>query len=633
MPRKILWLILSWMALLSIVLASCAPAAPPPTAPLTTTAPTTVTPTVAPTTATATTAEQEKPRYGGTLTYPVLNDTLGFDQVYLTTGWDRNAGQQLVYDRLLVGDWTMGAAGSNKVDFSIAGWMPEGIFAYIGRIAESWEVPDDQTIIYHIRKGVHFQDKSPVNGRELDANDVAFSIGYVYLNPKMPNAYNVVQIAGGIRLLSATATDKWTVVVKTQGIAWTFFEWLGVMGVHIIPHEVIDKYGDLKDWHNEVGSGPFLLTDYVPGSSFSFARNPNYWMKNPLGPGQGDQLPYVDGVKILIIKDRSTAQAAFRTGKFDLLGPFSLTQTYDDYQLTMKTNPQTKAKMVIGTMEGVGIRLTSTDPLAKPLMNQRVRQALAMSIDRQEIIKSLYSGQATLYAHFFPASSPYYTAPADMPKTLEGTPFNMKPDDAAMVKKMFEYHPDEAKKILAAEGYPNGFKTVVITTPDKVDFLSILKDYWAKNLNVDVAIDVKESTVYQNTIDNHQTQAMFYYALGGPMGTNPARFVFYGPGNPNLPFTVSNRWELSDPILDDYIQQVTAGYGKDLVKQNTLLKEIEPYIAWKAPWIAAPGPNTYNLWQPWLKNFYGFESVGFRDHHGFARMAWIDQDLKKEMGR
>ena len=68
-------------------------------------------------------------------------------------------------------------------------------------------------------------------------------------------------------------------------------------------------------WRNAVGTGPFILTDYLSGSAATLVKNPDYWATDPVGPGQGNQLPYIDGIQYLIIPDVSTRQAALRTGK------------------------------------------------------------------------------------------------------------------------------------------------------------------------------------------------------------------------------------------------------------------------------------------------------------------------------
>jgi peptide/nickel transport system substrate-binding protein len=104
-------------------------------------------------------------------------------------------------------------------------------------------------------------------------------------------------------------------------------------GIFHYPPETVAKYGDMKDWQNAVGTGPFMLTDYVSGSSITFARNPDYWMKDPLHPQ--NQLPYVDGVKLLIIPDTSTALSALRTGKLDVMEAV----VWDDTVSLKKTSP------------------------------------------------------------------------------------------------------------------------------------------------------------------------------------------------------------------------------------------------------------------------------------------------------
>lgn len=81
-----------------------------------------------------------------------------------------------------------------------------------GNLAESFELPDDSTQIWHIRKGVYFHNKLPVNGREMVANDVAFSIERVYFNPA---SFHGQQYPPPMGVMSTEATDKWMVVVKT----------------------------------------------------------------------------------------------------------------------------------------------------------------------------------------------------------------------------------------------------------------------------------------------------------------------------------------------------------------------------------------------------------------------------------
>jgi ferredoxin len=101
--------------------------------------------------------------------------------------------------------------------------------------------------------------------------------------------------------------------------------------------EVVEKYGSMNDWKNSVGSGPFMLTDYVKGSSATLVRNPNYWEKDPVGPGKGNQLPYLDGVRTLIEPDASTQDSLFTTGHVDIINV-----EYDRAQAIKSSCPDAK---------------------------------------------------------------------------------------------------------------------------------------------------------------------------------------------------------------------------------------------------------------------------------------------------
>lgn len=628
MKRKTTWLVVSFLTVSSLLVASCAPAVP---VTQTTTAPTTTAPTTfAPATAlpTTTSPTQENPKYGGIITYARRTDTGGFDQTYTGTGWENP--QFVVNDHLLIGDWTRSLAGTGEFDFAQGlGWAASGSMEHTGSVAESWQIPDNQTITFKIRQGVYFHNKPPVNGRELDANDVAFAIQYMYLNPKNPLAYNVITAPVGQKLLSADTTDKWTVVVKTTGVAGAFFEDIAVKGVHLVSREAVEKYGDLKDWRNAVGTGAFMLTDYVPGSSFTFVRNPNYWMKNPIGQGKGDQLPYVDGMRWLIIRDLATELAAFRTGKIETME----TEAYDDWANMMVTNPETKWARVNGaTMIAVSAVFSSMDPMAVPFHNQRVRWALSMALDREAMIRDYYKGESVKFSLMIPSNSTYYTTFDQKVEMLQKV-FGMKPEEAAWAKKAWEYHPDEAKKILAEEGYPNGFKTKTVIQPKDVDLLSIYASYWEK-VGVQLEFDVRDSVTYNNIRDTKSYPALVTYSFP-VIVTNPAKWVILGiPDDPQTPakaWPPANAWNYWDPVILDYQKRSDAVYGQ-YETQYELFQELEAYLAWAMPAIAAPTPNTFRLWQPWLKDFYGQLVVAFRGHYAGFYFAWIDQDMKKAMG-
>merc|ERR1711964_760758 len=92
-----------------------------------------------------------------------------------------------------------------------------------------------------------------------------------------------------------SAPDKYTVVFKQKKVDPTYLMTAIMQSVNFIyAPDVIKQHGDAKDWRNLVGTGPFMLTDYVEGSSLTFEKNPNYWGFDEKYPE--NRLPYVDKI-------------------------------------------------------------------------------------------------------------------------------------------------------------------------------------------------------------------------------------------------------------------------------------------------------------------------------------------------
>ncbi|MBI4188369.1 MAG: hypothetical protein HY529_04080, partial [Chloroflexi bacterium] len=155
MKRKVISFLLSSLVVLSLVLSSCAPAAPTtPTTPATPKAPTAPATPTAPTTPAAPTAPApiaEKPKYGGVFTFAVPIEQIVFDDAYRGRVNANTYAQTNM--SIMTGDWAKGPAGTGEADFY--DWTTPTI-VQTGEIAESWETPDEETIIYHIRKGIRW---------------------------------------------------------------------------------------------------------------------------------------------------------------------------------------------------------------------------------------------------------------------------------------------------------------------------------------------------------------------------------------------------------------------------------------------------------------------------------------------
>ncbi len=474
MKRKFAWLVISCLMILSLVLASCA-TEPKPTPTLTPTqSPTlnptptpTPTPTPSPTSNSATTANGE-PQYGGVIISSATTHTY-FD----TYRYERNSDMNLslCYQRLDTGNW---AVDRKVYDFAMSvGALPPEHQG--GCLAESWEMPDPLTIIIHVRKGVKWQDKPPVNGREFTADDVVWNFERYIKDPFIDRQYILV-------IASAKALDKYTVELKIapprfQGLPTIV---LNVVSLFFMPKESLDSTGEIRDWKKVVGTGAFILADYVPDSGLTFTKNPNYWGNDERHPD--NRLPYADGAKILIIPDISTLLSALRTGKIDVYDKVS----WQDANSLKITNSEMKIKGLDSTAYHFKVR---TDKA--PFTDIRVRQAMQMAVDLKEIAKTFYGGTTLIYR-----------GPIEPFHTGVYIPYDELPDKPMFtnlsLKELLTYNTEKANKLLAEAGYPNGFKTNCIATRVRAPDLPELFQSYMKAVGIDVEIKYYESAVYDS---------------------------------------------------------------------------------------------------------------------------------------
>ncbi|MBI2287473.1 MAG: ABC transporter substrate-binding protein [Chloroflexi bacterium] len=640
MKKGFIWGIATGFTVLSLLLASCAPAAPtPPIAPTTPTAP--VTPTAQPAAlATPTTPSEpttpkaetvnvtlkkldgtvvertmEKPKYGGMFTTVADSEPGGFDP---RRGGPSSSARVATHDNLIGLDWTRGLNGTGEWTGIFS--LPSTTFK-VGQLAESWEIPDETTIIFHIRKGIRFalNPKSEasrlVNGREVTADDVVYSINYIFA----PDTDVPIKSNARTRWLptewpvSVKALDKYTVEVKLNppdkggklGATWlAITEW----STTTIAREVVQKYKHQDEWQNNVGTGPYMITDYVPGSSLTHVRNPNYWQKDPFFPE--NQLPYPDGVKYLFVTDRSTIMAGLRTGKIDATWT-KIQMLKDDLNSLRATNPQIKFSRQLYQYPQT-LRLVLNNP-SLPWSNIKVRQAMYLGIDHEAIARDYYKGDAEILAA--PAAPyPEYMAMY--------TPLEKQPES---VRELFGYNPEKAKKLLAEAGYPKGFKIKVDTsTAYDVDLLQAIKFYLEK-VGINLEISVKERAVFSSMTAGRTVNEAGFINFTSHL---PYEFEWavsqsnagWGMGMVNDPHTL----EVREFVLKNYTFNETAVWP--------VLKEFWVYHLQNAWEIYLPSPYWYVVWHPWVKGYNGESSTGYGLYMGQTKYLWLDAALKKSMG-
>ena len=534
-----------------------------------------------------------EPTYGGVINLSG-GSFYGFDE-----GWvipPVCGPLNLTHQDLLWGDWAKGPAGTGEVTWIPPDFVPT---AEIPCLAESWEMPDEETVVFHIRKGVHFHDKPPVNGREMTADDVAFSIKRASLS-ELPLSFAMRDPAGNIK--SVEATDRYTVVVKCPP-AYIWKRLVDLTEVmKILPPEAGGEWpGDFKDWETCIGTGPFMIVDEVAGSSLTFVKNPNFWMKDPVHPE--NILPYVDGVNWLVLPDASTRLAALRTGKIETLGRIG----WEDKDSLVATNPKLQwVGREGGPGDMVGMRLDNPE---LPWHDIRVRRALAMGLNRQAIAEDYYGGNAKVFAWPI-APIPEYK---DMFTPLEEFPES--------IQELYEYNPEKARELLAEAGYPDGFKAEILCTQTSADLLSIYKADWAK-IGVDLEMQVKETGTFRTMVSRRTHKQMIFRRGTG----DPQKLRQFRPG------LEANLSIIDDPFINEIYETKMVKDVWDWEPLCQAMKEdVVPYILEQCWYIDPPGIYGYTFWQPWLKGYHGESNVGHLNGNAWAAYVWIDQELKKEM--
>ena len=502
--------------------------------------------------------------------------------------WDPNGGsiqsslEFLYMDSLFSSDWT---ANPSVQNYQLTYYDESYV---TGDLASSWEFTSPGVLTIHVRHGVYWQNLPPVNGRQLSSSDVLFhmnrmaGIGSGYT---APNSY-FVSDAWVASIKTVTAPDNWTVVITFSTLNPEFIlENMEALGCDctIENPEAVQAYTNasntqLTNWHNAVGTGPFILTDYVDSSSATFIRNPNYWASDERHPQ--NRLPYVDSLKILLIPNLATAEAAMRAGKIDLMDTIP---TADAVNMK-KTNPTMNE---IAVPLGNGLCIDPRDDLA-PFTNLQVREALQAAINLPQIASQYFGGGCD---------------PSPLPLTSNFMPGWGYPYSTwtAAQQAQYAYNTTNAKALLAAAGFPNGFNTDIIedSSAPYQDLIQILQSEFAA-VNINMSITLMAHAQFSSFVVTGHHETGLCYRTSGSLGLG------YYPIRQLMKFLTggsSNDMMVSDPKIDGWYTSAMNATSVDQIKQ--IVHDENVYIVNQNYLISLVQPYAFFLSQPWLKGFNG----------------------------
>jgi len=462
-----------------------------------------------------------------------------------------------------------------------------GTFPIEGDLAESWTQPNETTYIFKLRKGVKWHNKPPVNGREVTADDVVFSVNHFLTVKGNANAYMLKAVD------KVEAPDKYTVkFTLKEPFVWFLDMLSNPHAVAIVAKEVLDKHGDFKKSETVIGTGPWMLDSYRPNVGLTYVRNPAYFMAG---------LPYIDRVEATVDEDNASRMAAFLSGKYDLGWEFPGTVARVDWVQIKGTLAQRRPNLKTAEFPSPVMNHISMRTDQKPFSDVRVRRAMSLAIDRKGIIDSAYEGVGVMNPPVA-AALKEWSIPFD--KLGEGA-------------KYYKYDPAEAKRLLAAAGYPNGFPgTMCFTTygtPVLVDIMQMVqKDL--KAVGIDVKIDQKEYGAYIATCFYGKFDSMTFGPQTGFL--EPDNFLF----GQYYPEELKNQSHINDPVVADML--VRQRRTLDPIKRREVIYDIQRHLALQQYYVQMPSAVYVAVWEGVLKN-YG-PNMGY-DYGGRLQAAWLDR--------
>ena len=621
MKKGAIWIGLIFITVISVVFASCSSSTTTTTStstPTPTTA-TTISTTVVSSTSTPTSTTNATtsvtttstgnwwdslgtPQYGGTFTIQSPTDIASFDPYQ---GDLNNQIYDTYMDSLFVGDWTINpAVQSFQIDFFDNSQC-------MGVLLQNWTFTTPGTLVLTVRPGVYWQNIAPSFGRQFVASDIvyhwdrAFGLGDGFTTP---GAYFATDTSW-LSLKSVTATGNYTVTMQWSTTNMEFiYETVEAPGTEqtIEDPDAVAAYGNLNNWHNAIGTGPFILTDFVDNVSATLVKNTNYWGYDERYPQ--NKLPYMNEINLLIIPSQSTALAAMRAGKITAIDGISAQNAIGMQQ----TNPSIlQIPIPLGNCDTIDPRNDKA-----PYNNINVREALQMAINLPQIAQTYYNGMSeswpqTLTSSFMPGW---------------GYPYSQWP---ASLKATYDYNPTQAKALLAAAGYPNGFNTdIVVNAAQDIDLIQIVQSDFSA-INVNMSISVMAGAAFNSFVmTNHADDAL---ATRQP-GANSLGLT-YNPIRQLTKFqtgATSNDAMVNDPAFNAFdVQALAASTTSDV---QAIILAANQYVAQQHFVISLLQPYLYALYQPYLKGFndqYGSinGSAGYLTLSIFGARCWIDQSL------
>jgi len=430
-------------------------------------------------------------------------------------------------------------------------------------LAESWEVPDDLTYIFHLRKGVKFHD-----GSEMTARDVKYTFDRA-LDPDTAAAMvRYIQTIDKVEVV-----DDYTIKLTLKQFDPAI---VGACAsgrvVNIIPEGAADKVNLAVEG---IGTGPFKLEEYVANSHYTFSKHEDYWDRG---------LPYLEKLSFKIMPDEDTRIAAIRTGAVDY-APISAVGA-----LRLVGEPGVQVlQSARAWCEYLYINTSR-----EPWNDLRVRQAANYAIDRQEIIDKAVGGAGAMSGPIPPGYGDYSIPKDELP---------------------WEYNVERAKQLLADAGYPEGFKTTLKCSPRYPEMVSSSVVFAEQMKKIGIEVELIQMEWAQLIKETKAPLWDFDLRTGAfTYRHDPSQYLVYFRTEGS---TINPGY--SNPIVDELYDASVA--TADVDERLRLYRELQEVLMEDLPMFWLYGGVLFEAIRDHVKGYHQL----FSARRTFFKTVWIDK--------
>ena len=443
--------------------------------------------------------------------------------------------------------------------------------------AKSWTVSSDaKTFTFELIKGMKYPKASPMNGREVTADDVLFSLKRLQsdVNP---------QKAPFEPIIGMEKLDDYTIRLRTAEPNPLMLNFLGLEPSKIVPKEMVDEHGDLSTVEAQVGAGAFTLKTWEKGSKMLFDKNEEFYWAD---------LVYLDGIDAIVMPDFATRLAAVRTGQADGWVQIKSPKVMDELR---KTNPSIEfTEYFRGCTNHLWLQTKS-----EKFQDIRVREAIGLAINNDAINKVIAEGRGQNCAQI-PTGFTDFALPADE------------------IAELYPHDPAKAKQLLADAGVSD-LTVSLAYTPQYHTQQAELYDAMFREAGIKLDLSSFSSDPsgwFEYLYGNRNFPDLGIAAASLQFPEQYMLFIFKSGGGRNLN-------GFGDSKIDGLVEEMITTV--DVAKRGTLTREIQRIYAKEHRWMfTQPSTLQFTAWNPRVKNHgWGNTYRGIYDLGGM-RWSWLD---------